>query len=95
MALQAAADGENLARAQEDIPRCIDTLRSAQWHAEQELDSTVIWLMELGDIYICRERQLIAAATTDPTGDLHALGGCMIRQRERIAGAVQDLDGRS
>lgn len=84
-----------LAHAQADLQQCIATLRNAESLAESELDSTMMRLMELGDIYICREQQLIAAANTNAAADLKALGARMIRQRESIAGAVQDLDGRS
>ena len=95
MAGHAAALIRNLAHGQDDIQQCIDTLRRAQPVAEPELDSTMIRLMELGDIYICRERKLIAAAATAAGADLQALGVRMIRQREDIAGAVRDLEGRS
>jgi hypothetical protein len=95
MAAHAAPLIRNLAHGQEDIQQCIDMLRHAQPLAEPELDSTMIRLMELGDIYICRERELIAAASTAAGADLHAMGARMIRRRESIAGAVRDLDGRS
>ena len=95
MAARAAPLVPELVHAQEDIQQCVDTLRGARSLAESELDSTVVRLMELADIYICRERRLIAAATATAAADLDALGARMIRRRERIAGAVQDLDGRS
>jgi hypothetical protein len=86
---------QELVDAQEDIQECIDTLRGAQSLPESELDSTMVRLMELADLYICRERQLIAAADDDARTNLHEMGARMIERREKIAGAVKDLEGRS
>jgi hypothetical protein len=86
---------QELLEAQEDVQECIETLRNAQALAESELDSTMIRLMELADFYICKERHLIAAADRDGGRDLDALGARMIERREKIAGAVEDLESRS
>jgi hypothetical protein len=94
-----AMDSAELVRelldAQEDVGECIDILRATPVPAEPELDSTMLRLMELADFYICKERRLVSAADADSRRDLRALGARMIERREKIAGAVKDLEARS
>src|SRR4051812_23186757 len=43
-----------LGDAQDDIRQCIDTLRGGESAGSAELDSTMVRLMELGDVYFCQ-----------------------------------------
>ncbi|MDB5812841.1 MAG: Hemerythrin cation binding protein [Betaproteobacteria bacterium] len=83
-----------LGDAQDDIQECIETLRGIKSADSPELDSTMVRLMELGDVYFCKERTLIEAAAAGPD-DLQTLGARMMERRKKIAGAVQDLESRS
>ena len=85
----------DLLNAQEDIQQCIETLRNAQSLPDAELDSIVVRMIELADLYICKERSLITSAEERSAGRLSGLGARMIRRREKIAGAVADLQSRS
>ena len=84
-----------LLNAQEDIQQCIETLRNAQSLPDAELDSIVVRMIELADLYICRERSLMTMAEERAGPRLDGLGARMIRRREKIAGAVADLQSRS
>jgi hypothetical protein len=86
--------GESL-RAHEDILECVESLRGARSGDGAELDSTMVRLMELGDVFFCRERKLIETADADAADSLGDLGKHMLERRERIAGAVEDLESRS
>jgi hypothetical protein len=83
-----------LLEAQEDIQECVDTLRGIQPADGAELDSTMVRLIELADIYVCKERKLIETPNAQPV-DLADLGRRMVDRRKQIAGAVEDLESRS
>jgi hypothetical protein len=83
-----------LGDAQDDVRECIETLRGRPSADCAELDSTMVRLMELGDVYFCKERKLIEAASKEPD-DLKTLGARMVERRKKMAGAVQDVESRS
>ena len=83
-----------LRHAQHDIGECLTTLRRSPGTDEAELDSTMVRLMELGDVYFCKERELISKADEYPDS-LRPLGERMLARRRQIAGSVDDLESRS
>jgi hypothetical protein len=94
MAARAGTMVEALLRAQEDIGECMAVLRAARMDDVSELDSTMVRLMELGDIYFCKERQLLETAEQGHA-DSVALGKRIVARRKDIAGSVEDLESRS
>jgi hypothetical protein len=86
--------GESL-QAHEDILECVENLRAAPSGEDAELDSTMVRLMELADVFFCKERKLIEAAEQGAAETLGDLGKRMLERRENIAGAVRDLESRS
>ena len=81
--------------AHEDILQCVETLRTVSSSDGSELDSTMVRLVELTDVFFCTERRLIDACSSITPDEQRALGKRMIGQRKKIAGSVEDLEGRS
>ena len=94
MAQREARLVHELKHAQEDIEECVTALRGAPAGDSAELDSTMVRLMELADVYFCKERELVQAAEIDPKG-VEPLGARMVARRKEIAGSVGDLESRS
>lgn len=83
-----------LKNAQQDIAECVAFVRRAPHAESAELDSTMVRLMELGDVFFCRERELLELTAAD-TGLIRPLGARMLKRRQEIAGSVEDLESRS
>lgn len=93
LSTQAASLIAELRQAQHDLAECTATLRSKRNDGD-EVDSTMVRLMELADIYLCKERELLKIAEEYPDA-LRPLGKRMLVRRNEIAGSVDDLESRS
>jgi len=94
MAQRAGQLIDELNHAQDDIAQCLTALRDAPAGNPGELDSTMMRLMELGDVYFCKERELLQTTQGDPASG-EQLGARMMARRREIAGSVGDLESRS
>jgi len=79
-------------RAHDDIQQCVQLLRRLP-EADAEHDSTMMRLMDLLEYHFKEEEEVLFPLVESRMGGrLRALGADIIKRREKVAGAVRDLE---
>jgi len=79
-------------RAHDDIQQCVQLLRRLPV-ADAEHDSTMMRLMDLLEYHFKEEEEVLFPLVESRMGGrLRALGADIIKRREKVAGAVRDLE---
>jgi len=79
-------------RAHDDIQQCVQLLRRLPV-ADAEHDSTMMRLMDLLEYHFKEEEEVLFPLVESRMGGrLRALGADIIKRREKVVGAVSDLE---